>query len=90
MLQNKIYKYFDMLGSCNICKIDVLDCAVVFRELEKYLFSRDLVEMEKEQLSKQNQQLTFDLEKAREAIQNKNKDNLKVSITGQDSVRLLS
>ncbi|XP_056021651.1 uncharacterized protein LOC125650483 [Ostrea edulis] len=38
----------------------------------------DLVEMEKEQLSKQNQQLTFDLEKARETIQNKNKDNLKL------------
>ena len=34
--------------------------------------------MEKDQLSKQNKQLTFDLEKARETIQTKNKDNLKV------------
>ncbi|XP_062572417.1 uncharacterized protein LOC134234369 [Saccostrea cucullata] len=38
----------------------------------------DLMDMEKEQLSKQNQQLTFDLEKARETIQNKNKENLKL------------
>nr|XP_022331623.1 myosin-10-like isoform X4 [Crassostrea virginica] len=38
----------------------------------------DLVEMEKDQLSKQNKQLTFDLEKARETIQTKNKDNLKL------------
>ncbi|XP_061171974.1 uncharacterized protein LOC133181501 [Saccostrea echinata] len=38
----------------------------------------DLMEMEKEQLSKQNQQLTFDLEKARETIQSKNKENLKL------------
>ncbi|XP_034323207.2 uncharacterized protein [Magallana gigas] len=38
----------------------------------------DLVEMEKEQLLKQNQQLTFDLEKARETIQSKNKEILKI------------
>lgn len=38
----------------------------------------DLVEMEKEQLLKQNQQLTFDLEKARETIQAKNKEILKI------------
>lgn len=38
----------------------------------------DLVEMEKDQLLKQNQQLTFDLEKARETIQAKNKEILKI------------
>lgn len=37
--------------------------------------------MEKEQLLKQNQQLTFDLEKARETIQSKNKEILKVRET---------
>lgn len=36
--------------------------------------------MEKEQLLKQNQQLTFDLEKARETIQAKNKEILKVRV----------
>ena len=45
---------------------------------EQFWHFRDLVEMEKDQLSKQNKQLTFDLEKARETIQTKNKDNLKV------------
>lgn len=47
----------------------------------RVIFYRDLVEMEKEQLLKQNQQLTFDLEKARETIQSKNKEILKVRET---------